>query len=165
MSHVMNPEQVLTRYWKRGKLPVDLRHIAEQAGLTVISINPFDEQSAEGVIGSYTPATESHPATIAVDEREPLNRVRFTLAHELGHHFLGHNTESFRDTTRNFNINNFDPRETAANNFAARLLMPAQYVKVLVEDKRITDVRELATIFSVSELAMKIRLQNLRYIH
>jgi hypothetical protein len=159
----MTPSEVLSRYWELGRLPIDPRHIARQAGIQIESISPFDDDM-HGVIGSYTPGTGGFPAKICVNETEAPNRVRFTLAHELGHHFLEHAGTSFRDTTKQFNIRNFDPSEVAANNFAAQLLIPATYLKVLVESKRITDLRELAESFGVSELAMDIRLQKLKYI-
>lgn len=160
----MTPEQVLSAYWERGKLPIDPEVIAKKAGLRVKNMDPFRPDEDQNAIGAYCPPENGNPAIIEVDKDEPLNRVRFTLAHELGHHFLGHNEKLHRDTKKQFNIYNFDPRESAANNFAAKLLMPAQYVKVLIENKKITNLKDLAKIFNVSEVAMKIRLEKLNYI-
>ncbi|MFT9365907.1 MAG: ImmA/IrrE family metallo-endopeptidase [Gluconobacter sp.] len=160
----MTPEQVLSAYWERGKLPIDPEVIAKKAGLRVEDMDPFRENEEQNAIGAYWPPEKGKPAVIEIDRDEPINRVRFTLAHELGHHFLGHNEKMHRDTTKQFNIYNFDPRESAANSFAAKILMPAQYVKVLIENKKIVDLKELAKIFRVSEVAMKIRLENLNYI-
>lgn len=160
----MTPEQVLSAYWERGKLPIDPEVIAKKAGLRVENMDPFRPDEDQNAIGAYCPPENGNPAIIEVDKDEPLNRVRFTLAHELGHHFLGHNEKLHRDTKKQFNIYNFDPRESAANNFAAKLLMPAQYVKVLIENKKITNLKDLAKIFNVSEVAMKIRLEKLNYI-
>lgn len=164
IAPTMTPEQVLSAYWERGKLPIEPEAIAKKAGLRVKDMNPFREEEEQHAIGAYYPPEGENPAIIEVDRCESPNRVRFTLAHELGHHFLGHNEKLHRDTKKQFNIYNFDPKESAANNFAAKLLMPAQYVKVLIENKKITNLKELANIFRVSEVAMKIRLEKLNYI-
>lgn len=159
-DHILTPDEVLSRYWERGKLPINLKVIAQKAGLHLIE---GDKSTLGDVSGWYKPASEGRPDTIEVNMSEPPNRIRFTLAHELGHHFLGHK-ESPRDTTKQFNIYNWDPLESAANKYAAELLMPAAYVKAAVVNKSITSLNELARIFGVSTVAMKIRLQTLGYI-
>ena len=62
---------------------------------------------------------------ILFDQSKPSGRIRFTVAHELGHLVLGHVapgqvTVINRDPTKTDS-----PLETAANQFAARLLAPA----------------------------------------
>ncbi|MDY4181022.1 MAG: ImmA/IrrE family metallo-endopeptidase [Pseudoflavonifractor sp.] len=53
-------------------------------------------------------------------------RIRFTVAHELGHIVLGHLGEKTPHTTRNREPREDDaPMEQAANVFASRLLAPA----------------------------------------
>jgi Zn-dependent peptidase ImmA (M78 family) len=69
----------------------------------------------------------------------------------------------FRDTSSNFSSAVYDPRETAANKFAAALLMPAFAVKALVKDGH-TDLEDLAEMFVVSSVAMKYRLKNLGFL-
>ena len=59
-------------------------------------------------------------------------RRRFTLAHELGHHELGH--AAVADPTGNIGgTSSEDPREREANLFAGELLAPASGVHALVE--------------------------------
>ncbi|MCK9195010.1 MAG: ImmA/IrrE family metallo-endopeptidase, partial [Nevskia sp.] len=88
---------------------------------------------------------------------------RFTIAHELGHHFLEHG-ERKRDTPSEFSASTFDFVEAAANRFAADLLMPATAVTWLVENKGYVSIEALAREFLVSEVAMRYRLKNLRLI-
>ncbi|MGO3518562.1 MAG: ImmA/IrrE family metallo-endopeptidase [Acetobacter cibinongensis] len=157
---ILTPDEVLSRYWERGKLPIDLKVIAKEAG---IKLEEKTRDTLGDVSGWYKPASNGQPATIEVNVSEPANRIRFTLAHELGHHFLGHEA-SPRDTTKQFNIYNWDPIEVAANKYAAQLLMPASYVRAAVINKSMTSLNALAKAFGVSTVAMKIRLQELGYI-
>ena len=122
---------------------------------------------------------------IGVNASHIESRKRFTIAHELGHFMLHGNKEVFVDTDKNLFIRfrkkqtHYSLEEAEANAFAAELLMP--------EDWLITDfkallatikqslgklesfhydfiVRSLAEKFSVSDKAMKIRLDNLSLV-
>jgi hypothetical protein len=90
-------------------------------------------------------------------------RQRFTIAHELGHHCLGHGTivESYKDVGRETDI----PDEQQANYFASALLMPeAAVCKWLVDNLEpdapptLAEVVRLADDFQVSPPAMLYRL-------
>lgn len=62
--------------------------------------------------------------TIIYDDTETLGRIRFTIAHELGHILLGHELEAGFGHYRK--ISEGKPiTETQADEFAARLLAPA----------------------------------------
>jgi len=155
---IMTPQQVLAAYWERGKLPIDPKAIARKAGIAVSNL-PFGDTAS----GLYDPhgATGNKPL-IQVNVSESENRKRFTYAHELGHHFLQHGKRN-RDTPDSFRASVHDPKEVEANKFAARLLMPSEYVKALVEVRGVTSVEVLAANFGVSTVAMSIRLQSLGY--
>jgi len=156
----MSPRQVLATYWERGKLPIDPELIAQKAGIKIEELDMFDSAS-----GWYHPASEDGrlPPRIEVNRSEPEKRIRFTVAHELGHHFLQHGDRP-RDTSQAFSAYTHDSVETEANVFAARLLMPREYVSALVVGKGITSLTELASRFGVSTVAMEIRLKTLGYI-
>jgi hypothetical protein len=81
-------------------------------------------------------------------------RQRFTIAHEIGHLLLGHAAHG-RTCYRGFNSGT--PEESAANRFAADLLMPLWMLEPLVL-RHGSDVSYLARAFSVSDDAMNIRL-------
>ncbi|MDG9780899.1 MULTISPECIES: ImmA/IrrE family metallo-endopeptidase [Pseudomonadaceae] len=89
-------------------------------------------------------------------------RNRFTIAHELGHVLLGHVNEG-KPMLRDSSFQNYDPPETAANTFAAELLMPEHKVRELFRSVR--TIQELSEIFVVSNPAMTYRLKNLGLIN
>lgn len=60
---------------------------------------------------------------IIIDDTMKIERIRFTIAHELGHIFLGH--ESLLHRTPNSIFIEKPEEETEADMFAARLLAPA----------------------------------------
>jgi Zn-dependent peptidase ImmA (M78 family) len=97
---------------------------------------------------------------ITYNYSEPLVRQRFTIAHEIGHHVHG-DLNAPRDSSVQFSARSHDPKEVAANRFAAALLMPAALVKHAVYKDSITDLRELAKKFGVSTAAMEFRLKAL----
>lgn len=100
-------------------------------------------------------------------------RLRFTIAHELGHYFLhSKDTPLFIDSypkvmyRNGLSSSGEDRKEREANAFAASILMP----KVLIvkeiedsEDSTVDAVKHLAMKFKVSEMAMTYRLTNLGY--
>jgi Zn-dependent peptidase ImmA (M78 family) len=145
-------KQVLRQYWDR-KIPVDPTAIARSMKATVVA-----DDSLGLLSGMYR--LEVGGPTIRFNAAEPILRQRFTIAHELGHYVLGHGDE-FRDPTRNFNTDQFNPKESAANQFAAHLLMPEEAIASFIEKRGISDLRTLAARFQVSEVAMKIRLKSL----
>lgn len=147
---------VLDEHWD-GILPVRPEVIGRALGVQVV---PDPALAGDGISGQF--AHESGIPVCRYNPREPVVRQRFTVAHELGHFALGH--EGMRDPTRNFSATNYDPREAAANRFAAELLMPESAVNELIERRRIRSLRELARRFAVSDVAMEYRLKNLGWL-
>jgi Zn-dependent peptidase ImmA (M78 family) len=86
----------------------------ERAGAHVVLL-----ELAPGVAGAYLPRLP----LVVVNGRQPLVRQRFTLAHELGHHRMGHG--AVVDAPAALTIRHGgDQREVAANAFAGELLLP-----------------------------------------
>lgn len=117
-------------------------------------------------------------AVIGVNASHHHNRVRFTLAHELGHyllhegetvHFDGRKpglTVSLRSVESSKGV---DDNEKEANLFAAELLMPARFLErdLREADTDLMDddaLEELAKRYKVSVQALTFRLNNLEYI-
>ncbi len=152
----MTARQVLQKHWD-GSLPVNLLHIAKSMGVGVFKSETLDtigQVSLDGA-GNYK---------IVIDPNQSKPRRRFTVAHELGHIALGHlrpGETLFRDGVEQFFATTKDPREVAANKFAAQLLMPAELVKTAFEKMPDMSVQRGAEIFGVSEAAMGYRLINL----
>lgn len=152
-------KHMLNRYWDR-RLPVDPFKIAAAWGARVEplmhSVHYNEGLSGLAVIKGGVPQ-------IYFDSNEHGNRQRFTVAHELAHHVLGHtqNGEYHRDQVGNYSTGTRDYREIEANQFAAELLMPEDAIYQLVSREGVNSTSRLASIFNVSEEAMHWRLRAL----
>jgi Zn-dependent peptidase ImmA (M78 family) len=117
-----------------GPVPDILQRLEGDAGVNVVVA-----QLGEGPDGAYT--VERDVAFILLNSSPPVVRQRFTLAHEFGHHRLHHGDvldERVRwDAT--------DPKEVAANKFAAEFLLPIGGVNLWFESQQPPSV-ELATL-------------------
>lgn len=105
--------------------PVDVLGIAKSLDL-VLMMQPLDN-----LLGFYVRRPEA--AGIVINSRVPESLQRFTLAHEIGHHVLGH--EGTADD--HHALNRFDAEslvEVQAQAFAAALLMPLPLVNQALRD-------------------------------
>jgi Zn-dependent peptidase ImmA (M78 family) len=146
-----------------AKPPVPVQEIAERLGITVI-FTPLQN----GVSGALI--NENGKPFMAVNADHHRNRQRFTIAHEIGHYWLEHGLGEHVD--REFIVLRRDEKsstaedklEIAANQFAAALLMPKEFMlREFVRLGKFTDedVTRLALKYQVSELAFQLRLRNL----
>ena len=116
---------------KIDRLPVDLNLICRVLGVRTASY-----QSAEALIrrrklsdiitcsDGLSLFVEDTPIILYNKACSP-ERIRFTVSHELGHIVLRHVAPGTVTTANREPSPNDDPQETAANQFAARLLAPA----------------------------------------
>ncbi len=116
-------------------------------------------QLGDGLAGSYAKRPGMNVALIAGKDA-PVRR-RFTLAHELGHHYLGHGP---RDDTSATLSDDANPDESSANRFAAEFIAPRQaverFVGALDDDSPTLDlVCRVANHFAISPQAARIRLE------
>ncbi len=151
--------RVLSEHWD-GRLPVDVMRIANSLGIEVQASHAIQES---GMIQLEDRGGRRVPVITYKASDAPV-RQRFTIAHEIGHYALGHlegQTCCFRDPASNFSSSGNSPLERAANDFAAKLLMPDKVVKFAVYEKSMTNVENLSETFGVSQVAMKYRLTNL----
>ena len=144
-------------------IPVNPVTLAKHLGISVNNAK-FADDSMAGMI-----AKRGDNVMILVDQSDPPYRKRFTIAHELGHHFLHLLSDGeFVDGESNMfrhpagNETTWTPeqrQEYQANMFAAALLMPEESVR---EAWGGTDsLEQMARLFNVSESAMGIRLDQL----
>lgn len=148
------------------KAPVDVYKIAKELGVAIVEEDLDDEVS--GLLFH-----KGRKSIVAVNRSHSLNRQRFTIAHELGHHELHKSHQDvFVDKSAVYYRNQLstagtDVHEIEANNFAAALLMPESLLKADIENivGSITDthVVRLATKYGVSEQAMGFRLMHLGF--
>lgn len=179
MSPTKKPEveatNLLAKFKLNNKLPIRVESVAKSLRIE-IKHERFDDDLS-GVL-----VKEGTRSVIGVNSSHAITRQRFTIAHELGHHVLGHEGEVFVDKTlrsqamviRRDGMSSLgiDEVEVQANRFAAELLMPKglvaeQVAKSLGKKSKLTPdelVQALARTFQVSQQAMEYRLTNLGYL-
>jgi len=144
--------------------PVDLIRVAKHLGVRV-------QKTDLGPECSGALARKDGSAVIGVHWLHHPNRQRFSIAHELGHFKLHEGgtyvdkdiVVRFRDEKSGTGT---DAEERQANQFAATLLMPADWVKVAFDSRAYAfgdglALEELAQLFQVSTQAMSFRLADL----
>ena len=155
-------EEVLTQHGLYS-VPVDPVLLANRLGVTVNNAKFSDDTWAALV------AKRDHTTRIFVEQTDPPYRKRFSIAHELGHHFLhllkdgeivDKRADMFREKEPDVeSMSEERIREIQANWFAAALLMPGDLVRA--EWRRNPSMRRIAELFNVSEEAMGYRLDTL----
>lgn len=159
--------------------PVPVKRIAEDLGAQV-----YESRVEDTLSGFLFRQPESGRYIIGVNKAHPLNRQRFTIAHELGHMLLhgisdvhvdragtGYARVRLRSQT---SAEGVDSEEIEANYFAAELLMPESMVIQELEARPPLDLMdesdgeaildELAKRFDVSRQAFNIRLIQLGFL-
>ncbi|MEC7838567.1 MAG: ImmA/IrrE family metallo-endopeptidase [Chlamydiota bacterium] len=133
--------------------PINLNILLRKAGIN-LKQGTFGDQD---ISGAYNRSEK----VIYINKNDSFVRKTFTIAHELGHHYLHENTvakEFFRKDM--FSIEKEHKiEEQEANWFAASLLMPKSFIKELW--KATNDTQAIAAIFGVSSTAVYYRLKNL----
>ncbi len=97
---------------------------------------------------------------IVYNDNKPPNRIKFTIAHELGHILLGHLEYNYKDLNER-TLNNVKAKfEYEADTFASNLLAPPQmidYAEATFNDFEYSTVY-IANLFCISEQCAKVRL-------
>lgn len=136
-------------------LPVSVLSIAKSAGIKVIKnskarmnlLSP-NESGISVLIGKQW--------YIVYNDKSTRQRNRFTVAHELGHIFLGHELEKRNQMTQTF-IKSETNTEQEANIFASRLLAPACVLWSL----GLRNSDEIASVCDISHTAAKFRAERM----
>lgn len=146
---------------KEAPIPVD--KIAELLGITI------ENQDLDDTTSGFL-VRRNEKTIIGINQSHPPVRIRFTIAHELGHYKLHADRALFVDYYKGSKImrseEQYSPQEKEANQFAAFLLMPKKIIneemKFLSESLEFNDiVSKLSKTFAVSQQAMDYRLKAL----
>lgn len=149
--------------FKISELPVKISEILE--ALKIPMITYADNAKAISKYKLEQIASESDGFTIRnrgkhvifYDSAKPPERIRFTLAHELGHIICNHVGEG-AVTTRNTEPSENDSEdETQANIFAIRLLAPA----CVLHELRLFNVDAIAETCQISRKSAEFRYERL----
>ena len=144
--------------YKLTETPTDLTKVFKNLRLKYIELN--DPEGIDGAIIEI----EKKPAIAYLNKAKPIQRQRFTLAHELGHIFLKHSKRNFYDAEETREIGDEQagqakpPQEKEADAFASELLVPNDKLKQYEAD--MNNIDKLLSIFQVSKQAMTIALMN-----
>jgi len=148
--------------WETLKLepPADLSRVAERLGIEVC-----EQKFVPEVDGLYLRLPDA-PPVIAINNSytKPLACKRFTLAHEIGHHLLGHRTPDSRLFFLDAPKMRRSIIERACDRFAALLLMPEDWVRRYYEELEFNAENRVSIMsnrFGVSAWAMRRRLREL----
>lgn len=175
-NNYKNYQQARDASWKIlldcgvDSLPVDVLDVARQLGVRVFSYEQGARIIQRHKLQRIAERTDGFSLVVCGSPMVFFNagtsrqRARFTIAHELGHICLNH-LEWNRPTVVNREPGPHDnPRETAANQFAARLLAPACVLWALdihtPEDiARLCDISLPAARFRADRMAELYRRQ------
>lgn len=135
--------------WGYGENPLpDMTRLAEAHGVRLFSLPSVGKE-----VDAFSFMFDTVPY-LAVDTSKTAERVRFDIAHEIGHLLLHTGALSEGATGR-------DP-ETEAHTFAANLLMPERRVKAVIPSHAsVNDIIEGKRYFKVSAMAMARRAHEL----
>lgn len=137
------------------KIPVQTVSIANALGIRVYKV-PNWPNDLSGMVRKNDDSVGGFD--IFVNQDHPETRRRFTIAHEIAHvilhpHLIGDGITD--DALLRSGLSN--AVEAQANRLAADILMPQEKLNEYIA-RGITNVRDLAQAFNVSEQSMAIRL-------
>ena len=149
-------------------IPVDIEEIVEALGLEIVP-----EPGLKSDHGIDAGVTSDFDAILvdaqSYNSEDYLNRVRFSLAHELGHFvlhkdFYQKNTRRTKDSFKDFlfSLSDYQYRiiEHQANVFAGRLLVPEdKIVDIAVTGRK--ELVECSRMFQVSEQVILRRFEDI----
>lgn len=140
--------------FKIDRLPIDIMKIAREAGVRIVE-NSSVHELEDGEYGrSYY---DGETWVIIFDDLQDIIILRFTIAHELGHFFLGHalTHTKYADVQQ---VSKKPKAEEQADMFALRLLCPACVIK----DLNVNSAEELAELCKIPMKWAKVRYDRMK---
>jgi len=159
MTKTPDPEAVALKLLLRQSLRgpyalyfLDYRHLPTDGRAIIDTMTAYEARSGTSLPfrpDGLTLRQGDRALILYNDQIENRGRVNFTLAHELGHVYLGHTDESQRN-------------QREADRFAAALLMPEAVIRFLdCEGGRPLTPEEMTTYFGASLTACRRRRSEL----
>lgn len=134
----------LRKEWNLGLNPIeDLTGLIEKAGVFIFYCN-FEEDHIDGV----SLQTQNSPPCIFLNANQPNDRIRFTLAHELGHLILHKYAPSI-------------DMEEEANEFAAEFLIPTEAVQGQLQTTNLKTYATHKLFWKVSMAALIVKSKHI----
>lgn len=162
------PEELLRLTEQEDSIPVDISTILFKLNISEIKMDFAEIEKAlelqvneKGAVSGMVLLSGDNVG-IFYNEKDGLNRQRFTIAHELAHCCLNGGRLAENHIEFRHEISTDDEEEIAANTFAGKLLIPEGSLKKVYEQLSIPVLDSLAKIFQVSITVMKERLKMLK---
>lgn len=148
---MINKEDIKIIKDNQKSCPIRITAITEEYGIDVYNLS-----MSSNISGAII--KEGDKYVIYVNDKHTPNRQRFTIAHEIAHYIL-HKEKIGDNLTDNamYRSKLSNVFERQANILASEILMPVQFVMQFIEENK--SVSEMASLFKVSEGAMRIRLR------
>lgn len=137
-------------------LPVNVMQIAKKAGIKVVKNSRVNLLSLNESGASFINNKQWY---IVYDDTAIRQRCRFTIAHEMGHIFLGHKIKREQHTQAFDSSKLFAEKE--ADIFASRLLAPACVIWAL----KLKSSVEIAKLCDISITAAEIRADRMKILY
>lgn len=145
----ISPRDIATRlraYWKLPNGPIkNMTKLLEDNGIFIVNLD-FNTNQIDGLSVKFPDI----PPVIFLNTQFPGDRLRFTLAHELGHLIL-HSYPT-------------DMMEEEANEFASEFLMPEKDILPYLKKVSIESLGQLKRYWKVSMAALLMRAKQLMQI-
>lgn len=149
------------------RLPVDLNPICRRLKIRALAYGRSGTLIQQVNVGEAVRSTDGltfylrQTPVILFDETTIPQRARFTVAHELGHIVLGHVKPGWVTYVNREPHPGDAPEETAANQFAARLLAPACVLWGL----EIHTPKEIMELCHISRQAAQFRAERMKELY
>lgn len=140
--------RAVRQQWELPRGPIEnLVEALERAGIVVV---PCDFGATE--VDAVGMRLQGMPPLVFMNASAPMDRVRFTIAHELGHLVMHAHTAPAGDV------------EDEANRFAAELLMPEYEIRPQLVNATLATLSMLKRVWRVSMAALLKRARDLKTI-
>lgn len=144
MMNCNNADEFLSKFWA-GEVPIPVEKLCSLAGITIKHSTSVELSSVD-----------VENKIITVNKINSQERIRFCIAHGIGHIVLGH--KSHTEEIKNFSSLGFD-EQSMANKFAIDLLVPPKVLKHCVGNG-LVKFELLCSKFLVSEALMAAQLKS-----
>ncbi|MCG7406800.1 XRE family transcriptional regulator [Paenibacillus sp. ACRRX] len=142
--------QIVRAAWMVPKGPIDnVVDLIEEAGAIIVPFD-FEKANIDG-ISLWPPGS---PPLIFVNYDRPMDRIRFTLCHELGHLVLHRNLPSDGEDI-----------EEQADRFSSEFLMPTKDIAPMLKDISIQKLASIKPYWKTSMGSMLKKASDLGYVN
>lgn len=164
-SPIKNASDLLKKH-NITSIPIDVEAICREEGINIsyADLREVEEKHKKPISGILLVTGDKKD--IVVNKNDIPERKRFTIAHELGHYFRHYDHSASPDSMMISFRSARTEKEYEADEFAAKLLMPKEYVEEEYKKLTVPYISTLAKEFNVLKAAMAYRLDTLgmRYI-